>query len=100
MINIMTEQIVTMVQAARLKPAIRQGRPTNISTLYRWASRGLRGVRLEVVRLGGATYTTVEALQRFADRLTRASSPAGRRVPARDPPAARDTDAEFDQLGF
>jgi hypothetical protein len=33
-------------------------------------SRGVRGVRLEGVKVGGTTYTSVEALQRFAERLS------------------------------
>lgn len=70
MIQISTEQLITLAQAARLRPGSRRGRPTHPSTVYRWAVRGIRGVRLEIIRIGGMTYTSVEALQRFADRLT------------------------------
>ena len=33
-------------------------------------STGIRGVRLESLRIGGALHTSIEALQRFSDRLT------------------------------
>jgi hypothetical protein len=70
MIDINTEHLLTLAQAARLRPAGRQGRPTHPSTVYRWISRGLRGHRLESIRLGGTLYTSREALQRFAEQLT------------------------------
>jgi hypothetical protein len=70
MIEIATEQLLTLAAAARLRPPTRAGRPTHPSTLARWALRGIRGHHLEVLRIGGTLYTSAEALQRFADRLT------------------------------
>jgi hypothetical protein len=70
MIDIQAEQLITLNEAARLRPLRRDGRPTHVSTVYRWISRGVRGVRLEAIRIGGVTYTSREAVQRFADRLT------------------------------
>jgi hypothetical protein len=70
MIDIATEKLITLAAAARLRPPSRGDRPTHPSTVARWALRGLRGVKLEVIRIGGQLYTSVEALQRFADRLT------------------------------
>ena len=51
------------------------GRRLAVSTFYRWASRGVRGVRLEVRCLGGTRYTSEEALQRFFDAVTQESVP-------------------------
>jgi hypothetical protein len=65
MIDLANEHLVTFSQAARLRPPGRLGRPTHTSTVYRWYSRGLRGHRL-----GGTLYTSCEALQRFAERLS------------------------------
>ncbi len=45
------------------------GRPS-ISTLMRWASKGIRGVVLETVLIGGRRYTSVEAIGRFVRRLS------------------------------
>jgi hypothetical protein len=75
MIAIDRETLLTLAQAARLRPPGRQGRPTHPSTIYRWISRGVRGCKLEAIRLGGTLYTSREALQRFAERLTGAAGP-------------------------
>lgn len=94
MIDLASESLITLSDAARLRPASRGGRPTHASTIYRWATRGIRGVRLEVIRLGGVTYTSREALQRFADRLTSESA---------SPPSAAsmsNTDAALDEIGI
>jgi hypothetical protein len=47
-----------------------RGRRVAPSTIYRWASRGCRGVQLEVIRVGGVLKTTVSAVERFAHRLS------------------------------
>ena len=65
MIDFSKEHAVSFAEAARLLP----GRP-HIATLWRWHSRGVRGVRLETIVIGGRRFTTTESLQRFADRLT------------------------------
>ena len=73
-IDIRKELLKTLGQAAKKLPKRRAGKPTAPSTLYRWASIGLRGVKLEVLRVGGCTCTSDEALQRFFDRLTEAAN--------------------------
>jgi hypothetical protein len=70
MIDLRTETLISLAQAARLLPPGRNGKTTHISTLMRWINPGVRGVRLEAVRLGGRWLTSAAALQRFADRLT------------------------------
>jgi hypothetical protein len=40
------------------------------ATSYRWALRGLRGIRLETVMIGGRRYTSREAVARFFARLS------------------------------
>ena len=57
-----------------------------ISAVYRWINPGLRGVQLEIVKIGGTTYTRYEALQRFGERLSQATKPpvtGGQRSSAR-----------------
>ena len=96
MIDLTTETVLTLAAAARLRPPSRGGRPTHPSTLARWALCGIRGQRLEVIRLGGALFTSVEALQRFADRLTTTeAAPLPRPTPGAD-----DTDRELTRRGF
>ena len=41
-----------------------------LATLYRWATHGCRGVRLETIQIGGTKCTSQEALQRFFNRLS------------------------------
>jgi hypothetical protein len=103
MIDISTETLLTMGQAAGVRPPGRLGRPTHAATVYRWISRGLRGVRLESIRLGGTLYTSREALQRFAESLTCRATADGENVNSRaaqshaDAAAVEDT---LDQLGL
>jgi len=70
MIDISHETLLTFSEACRCLPRRRRGRKASLSTIWRWSRHGLRGIRLEVVRIGGAVFTSREALQRFADRLS------------------------------
>ena len=79
MIDIEKERLKLMTEAAKSLP----GRP-HVSTLWRWFRRGIKGVKLETTVLGGRRYTSVEALQRFADRLT-IDSPYFPTPPVTDP---------------
>ncbi len=65
MIDVQNEQILTLAEAARSLP----GRP-NLATLFRWRTRGVRGVKLETILSGGRRYTSVESLRRFQNRVT------------------------------
>lgn len=58
--DLLTEDLLSMSQAARELP----NRP-NVSTLWRWANRGLKGNKLQVIRIGGRTLTSRQALTRF-----------------------------------
>lgn len=70
MIDISSEQVITFTEARRRLPKRRLRKQPDISTLYRWCQTGLRGVRLESIKIGGQTCTSVEALQRFFDSLS------------------------------
>ncbi len=63
-----TERILTFTEAARALPPI-AGKRCHPSTLWRWARRGCKGVKLEVRRLGGRFVTSMEALERFSKAL-------------------------------
>ncbi len=64
--------IITLTEAAKRLPKLRTGRRVHPSTLWRWASRGLRGRKLETIRLGGRMCTSVNALNRFfAEAISR-----------------------------
>jgi hypothetical protein len=69
-IDLQSENVLSLTDAAAMLPRRRAGRKPHISTLYRWAQRGVRGVRLEILKVGATTCTSTEALQRFCERLT------------------------------
>ena len=69
-IKIDKEQLITLADAAAMLPRRRAGRKPHVSTIYRWASRGLKGIVLETLVVGGTTCTSVDALQRFFDGLS------------------------------
>lgn len=75
MIDTQNEQLLSFTAAARSLPHLRGDRPVSPATIWRWTSRGVRArsgtsVRLEFVKIGGATVTSKEALARFFARLT------------------------------
>ncbi len=76
MIDTLTESVLTFSQAADELPRRRRGRKTHVSTLYRWATAGCRGVVLETIQIGGSRCTSREALQRFFERLSVPPGPA------------------------
>lgn len=84
MIDITNEDVLTLPDACRRLPRRRAGRRPHAATLYSWAREGYRGVRLETIQVGGTLCTSIEALQRFFERLSE---------PARD---ASDTELEED----
>lgn len=48
------------------------GNRVSPSTLHRWRLRGVRGVKLETILIGGKRHSSVASLQRFFDASTRA----------------------------
>lgn len=70
MIDLATETVFRLAEAPRYLPRGKSGKSVHISTVFRWAQRGVRGVKLETIRIGGALHTSTRALQRFAEDLT------------------------------
>ena len=50
--------------------ALAAERGVHAATAHRWRGRGIRGVKLDAVRVGGAWYTTHAAFADFCQRLT------------------------------
>ena len=98
-VDVLGEETLTLAEAAKALPRLRRGRKIHVSTLYRWISRGLRGVRLEAVKLGGTLVTSKEALQRFAERLSRAEG-VPEAVPVRLSRRAERAEREAERRGF
>lgn len=68
------EELITLTQATKLLPRIR-GHKVAVSTLWRWCRKGMRGERLEYLRVGRSIVTTSEALQRFFFTLAQQDAP-------------------------
>jgi hypothetical protein len=51
----------------------RRGRKIHIATVRRWATKGLTGVQLRTIRIGGGVYTSGSMLREFFDKLTAAA---------------------------
>src|SRR5262245_36421156 len=73
--SLLDETILYLTDVPKHIPPGKNGRPTHLSTVVRWKDRGVRGVRLEAVRLGGRWVTSREALARFVARVTATASP-------------------------
>ena len=100
MIDISSEAVVTLTEATHHLPRRRKGKRPAVSTIFRWAQHGCRGIRLETIQVGGSKCTSIEALQRFFDRLTAAAHPE---TPTEGAPQVEDheaTERELDQLGI
>ena len=68
-IDILSDDVLRLSEAAKILPRGRSGKKVHVSTLWRWSSRGIRGVKLETVRMGGLIYTSRKALQGFFGQL-------------------------------
>jgi hypothetical protein len=91
MIELRTETLLSLSQAAAMLPKGRRGRPVTLSCVLRWITDGVRTpsgiVYLEALRLGGRWLTSLEALARFADAQTPRKD--GDPAPVRRSPTAR-----------
>jgi len=64
----------------------RTGKTPATSTAWRWVLRGVRGgIKLEVLRIGGTTYTTPEMIEQFIARTSASASPSTAESSRHDP---------------
>ena len=97
MIDVANESLITLGDTPKHLPRRPSGKTIHKSTAHRWASRGVRGIVLETIKIGGTIYTSKEAIQRWvkatwpavkktpraaeqrSSSSTKAASPSGRR---------------------
>lgn len=84
MIDITKESLISCREASSLFPPGRRGKRPHRSTVFRWITSGVRGVRLESVSMPGGRATSREAVARFLDELTKIDE---RENPFRQPTA-------------
>ncbi|MGB0715584.1 MAG: DUF1580 domain-containing protein [Phycisphaerae bacterium] len=77
-INLFNDELLTLSQAAKWIGR-RTGKVPHLKTIHRWATRGLRGGKLETIRPGGVIYTTERALEEFSTRIPLPVSTLGRK---------------------
>ena len=77
-IEMSVERLLTLLEATKILP----GRP-GLSTIHRWRLRGVRGIKLETLLVGGRRFTSREALERFSAAITAAAE--GQRPATRTP---------------
>lgn len=74
MIDIEHEKLIAIHDVPKVLPPDHNRKRIHKSAVYRWMQRGRGGVRLEWIKIGGTRYTSLEALQRFADACTRSET--------------------------
>lgn len=68
-----SEQFIPLTEVPEHLPIRRKGKKIHISTVWRWASKGVGGRKLQTWRVGGTTCTTPSAIDEFirGDELKR-----------------------------
>jgi hypothetical protein len=104
-VSITEEDVMRLRELAKLAPRRRKGKKPAVSTLIRYGTVGINGVRLELLKVGSVWCSSPQALQRFYDRVTEASIPSAPPVPSPDeqfePDGMQSLDAQrLEQLGF
>lgn len=69
-IDLAHEELIAFRDVPGVLPRIRRGRKPHVASIYRWSDRGLKGVKLEYLQIGGTRCTSVPALQRFFERIS------------------------------
>ena len=85
-IDLRSEQLLSLPQAAGRFPPFRLGRPVNPSTVWRWIAVGVklkegRRIKLGAIRLAGRWLTSIEAIERFVHAQTPHSTSADAPTP-------------------
>jgi hypothetical protein len=75
-IDITMEDLIRLNEVPKLKfmPPGKDGKRIALSTVYRWTMGGTGGVKLETLKVGGTLCTSVEALQRFFNGLSKSDN--------------------------
>jgi hypothetical protein len=94
-IDIATEKLYPLLTAINMV----FNRKISAATAWRWVHRGIRGRKLEVVRLGQKTYVSLESLARFAEQHGAADAPTTR-TPRQREQAIRKAERELADVGL
>lgn len=87
-----SEELLPFSLARHLVPPGRSGRPRSPSTIWRWASKGIKGRKLRFLRVGGVAYTCERWLVEFWSALAEPEDGAAGRCPLTSSPATTELD--------
>ena len=103
MANLLEDDLITLAEAAtHIRQKLPKTTKLHVSSLYRWARKGVNGRKLEAVTLGNKILTSIAAVERFMSlpplekpsdlKGQKASQPQAedRRDPAQSSAALRD----------
>ena len=88
MLDITKETPISLTEATKILPPI-DGRRLHVSSVWRWARKGIGGITLEYVRVGGRVCTSAEAISRFVNALAALDGVPAARTPVPQSPATR-----------
>jgi len=74
MIDTSTEQLIPLNQLSAAAIPGMESKPVPPRTVRNWCSSGVRGIRLESVKIGGMRCTSTAALNRFFQAVTAAAN--------------------------
>jgi hypothetical protein len=86
--------LVSFAEARKLLPRSRD-KPIHLTTLHRWRTRGVAGIRLWAVKVGARWYTSEDAIRTFIERLS-----SLRALPPKKSETALKADLVLKSLGF
>jgi hypothetical protein len=96
-IDPVTEETFPLNHAPERLHFRKEGRPVCVQTVWRWALKGLRGIKLETLKIGGIRVTSEAALRRFFAAVNDAGSPP---EPDHAAQHRQAVDQELDHLGI
>ena len=94
-IDINVEDLIRFAEAARCFP----GGGIAIQTLHRWRLHGVRGARLESCLIGGARFTSRQAIDRFVEAQNAGDSSPPAVTPAQRQKQSAAARRELEKLG-
>ena len=99
-LDLENDVVLALRDVAKRVPPSRRGKRCNISTVYRWCSRGVRGRKLQSWEFGGKRITTVRALEEFCRPVTDESAPDAPPTSAAAARADRRAAEELEEAGI
>ena len=96
MIDYEREELISFNSAPKHYP----GQKPHIATCHRHRLRGVRGVCLETILVGGKRYTSREAIARFIRAINRQATRGSEQVEALEEATQKEVERRLDEAGI